>query len=90
MFRPKVLSCIPPSISEKMSFITNLNSADLLIIIIYIFGITWWGLRNAKNETSNDYFLAGRNMTWIVVGLPKAGLFALLPTPFKTAPNLQF
>ena len=52
-----------------MSFITNLNSADLLIIIIYIFGITWWGLRNAKNETSNDYFLAGRNMTWIVVGL---------------------
>lgn len=52
-----------------MSFFTNLNFIDITIIIVYIIGITWWGLKNAKNDTSTDYFLAGRNMTWVVVGL---------------------
>ena len=52
-----------------MSFLTNLHTIDLIIIVVYIIGITWWGLKNAKNETSNDYFLAGRNMNWVVVGL---------------------
>ena len=51
------------------AFFTNLNPIDISIIVVYILGITWWGLKNAKNETSNDYFLAGRNMTWITVGL---------------------
>ena len=51
------------------TFFTNLHAIDITIIVVYIIGITWWGLKNAKNETSNDYFLAGRNMTWIVVGL---------------------
>lgn len=51
------------------AFYTNLNPVDLIIIIIYIIGITWWGLKNAKNESSQDYFLAGRNMTWVTVGL---------------------
>jgi SSS family solute:Na+ symporter len=52
-----------------MSFFTDLHWIDITIIVIYIIGITWWGLKNARNETSNDYFLAGRNMNWIVVGL---------------------
>ena len=50
-------------------FSTNLPWIDITIIIVYILGITWWGLKNAKNDNSNDYFLAGRNMNWVVVGL---------------------
>jgi SSS family solute:Na+ symporter len=47
----------------------NITAFDLIIIALYIIAITWWGLRNARNKTSNDYFLAGRNMSWKVVGL---------------------
>ncbi|MDP4238449.1 MAG: sodium/solute symporter [Bacteroidota bacterium] len=50
-------------------FTTNLPWIDISIIIVYIVGITWWGLKNAKNKNSNDYFLAGRSINWIVVGL---------------------
>ena len=47
----------------------NLTSYDIIIIAVYIVAITWWGLKNAKSKTSNEYFLAGRNMPWQVVGL---------------------
>jgi len=47
----------------------NITAIDLVIIAVYIVAITWWGLRNAKNKSSSDYFLAGRNMSWKVVGL---------------------
>jgi len=50
-------------------FTTNLSWIDISIIIVYVVGITWWGLKNAKNENSNDYFLAGRSKSWMVVGL---------------------
>ena len=49
--------------------ITDINLIDLSIILIYLTGIIWWGLRNAKNKSSTDYFLAGRNMGWAMVGL---------------------
>ncbi|MGL4675418.1 MAG: sodium:solute symporter [Wohlfahrtiimonas sp.] len=31
--------------------------------------IIWWALKNAKSGDSKSYFLAGRSMSWIVVGL---------------------
>lgn len=48
---------------------------DWLIIAAYfalLLGLTWWAiLRN--RETADDYFLAGRNLGWIIVG---ASIFA--------------
>ncbi|EOZ98666.1 sodium/glucose cotransporter 2 [Indibacter alkaliphilus LW1] len=42
---------------------------DLIIIIIYLIGMIVYGLYHAKRESSEDYFLAGRSMTWPVVGI---------------------
>jgi SSS family solute:Na+ symporter len=47
----------------------NLSGIDLSILISFIIFIVWWALRNRKTEDSTAYFLAGRNMSWIMVGL---------------------
>ncbi|MGI9175233.1 MAG: sodium:solute symporter family transporter, partial [Rhodothermales bacterium] len=47
---------------------------DWIIIAIYfliIVGIVWWSSR--KQDTTTDYFLAGRDVGWFAVG---ASLFA--------------
>ena len=48
---------------------------DWLVILAYFLllaGLTWWSIRKNQN-TADDYFLAGRNLGWIVVG---ASIFA--------------
>jgi SSS family solute:Na+ symporter len=48
---------------------------DWLIILAYfafLFGLSWWVIRMGK-ETADDYFLAGRNLGWFVIG---ASIFA--------------
>src|SRR5512133_3851981 len=46
---------------------------DLFIIILYFVSIVglgcWAGLRKKKSEQASDYFLAGRSLTWPVIGL---------------------
>ncbi len=47
---------------------------DWLVIGVYFFGlalVVWWS--STRQKTSEDYFLAGRNVGWFVVG---ASLFA--------------
>ncbi len=54
---------------------TVLSTLDWIIILAYfslILGIAWWVIRRSK-QTSDDYFLAGRNLGWFVVG---ASIFA--------------
>jgi len=54
---------------------SNLPTIDLIIIIIYMFGILAvgvWVVRKQK-MTSSKYFLAGRSLNWVVIG---AALFA--------------
>ncbi|MCB0563470.1 MAG: hypothetical protein KDD01_03755, partial [Phaeodactylibacter sp.] len=54
---------------------TVLATIDWIIILAYfsiILGIAWWVIRQ-KADTSDDYFLAGRNLGWFVVG---ASIFA--------------
>jgi len=54
---------------------TVLATIDWIIIVAYfslILGIAWWVIKK-KDETSNEYFLAGRNLGWFVVG---ASIFA--------------
>ena len=52
-----------------------LATIDWIIIIAYfllIMGIAWWVIRT-NDDTTDDYFLAGRNLGWFVVG---ASIFA--------------
>jgi len=51
------------------------TSWDWLIILLYfglLLGLTWWVARRNK-DTAADYFLAGRNLGWFLVG---ASIFA--------------
>jgi len=48
----------------------GLNRIDLLIIAVYLAGITLFGLRFRKRQrTMRDYFLAGRNIPWWAISL---------------------
>lgn len=54
---------------------TTLATVDWLIIAGYfalILGLAWWVIRQ-RQETSTDYFLAGRHLGWFIVG---ASIFA--------------
>lgn len=42
---------------------------DIIIVIIYLLFIIWWGIKNGKSTDAQSYFLAGRSMPWWVVGL---------------------
>jgi len=48
---------------------SNLAGVDWLIIDGYfaiLFGLAWWIIRKSK-DTTDDYFLAGRNLGWFIV-----------------------
>jgi SSS family solute:Na+ symporter len=48
---------------------------DWIVIVAYflaLLGVAWWVIRQGK-ETADDYFLAGRNLGWFLVG---ASIFA--------------
>lgn len=47
----------------------NLNIIDLVVLVLYIIFIVWWGLKNSKSSDSDAYFLAGRDLKWPMVGL---------------------
>lgn len=52
-----------------------LQTLDWIVIAAYfllILGIAWWVIKRQKT-TSDDYFLAGRNLGWFIVG---ASIFA--------------
>lgn len=48
---------------------SNLSYIDLTVLVLYIVFIVWWALKNGKSKDSDAYFLAGRNLTWPMVGL---------------------
>src|SRR5205814_2726829 len=53
----------------------TLNGIDWLMIALYfsvLLGVAWWVVRRGK-DTATDYFLAGRNLGWWVIG---ASIFA--------------
>ncbi len=53
----------------------TLQTLDWLAIAVYfcvLLGVAWWVVRRGKNETA-DYFLAGRNLSWWIIG---ASIFA--------------
>ncbi|MDQ3682339.1 MAG: sodium:solute symporter [Bacteroidota bacterium] len=54
---------------------TGLQTLDWIVLggyFLILAGIAWWVIKQ-KNKTSEDYFLAGRNVGWFVIG---ASIFA--------------
>ena len=47
----------------------SLSTIDIGIMIAYAVLIILYGLYHAKRKNSEEYFLAGRSMTWFVVGI---------------------
>ncbi|MEM6963964.1 MAG: sodium:solute symporter [Bacteroidota bacterium] len=47
----------------------NLGTIDISIMVLYAVFIIGYGLYHAKRESSEDYFLGGRSMTWPIVGI---------------------
>jgi SSS family solute:Na+ symporter len=48
----------------------GLNSIDFAIIVVYLIGITLFGMRFRKRQrTLRDYFLAGRDIPWWAIAL---------------------
>lgn len=46
------------------------QTLDWIVIFLYfgiIAGISWWSMRQ-KKDSASEYFLAGRNIGWFVVG----------------------
>jgi solute:Na+ symporter, SSS family len=51
-----------------MSALNNLSIFDLIIIGVYFVFIVLIGIRYRKSKDAESYFLAGRSMTWPVIG----------------------
>ncbi len=54
---------------------STLETLDWIVLLGYfaiLLGIAWWVI-SQKNKTTEDYFLAGRNVGWFVIG---ASIFA--------------
>lgn len=47
----------------------NLDTIDLIVMAVYAVFIIGYGLYSAKANSSEEYFLAGRDMTWPIVGI---------------------
>ena len=69
----------------------TLNIIDGMIIICYLVGIIEYGISKGKQKSSEDYFLAGRNLTWPIVGISlfaanigSSTLIGLTADAFKT------
>ena len=52
-----------------------MTSLDWVMVALYfsvLLGVAWWVVSKSKN-TADDYFLAGRNLSWWIIG---ASIFA--------------
>lgn len=47
----------------------DLTTLDFIVMAVYAVFIIGYGLYSAKAQSSEEYFLAGRNMTWPIVGI---------------------
>ena len=51
---------------------SSLHPVDWIVIFLYfvlVFAIAWWAYQKEKeSRTSSEYFLAGRNLGWWIIG----------------------
>ena len=58
--------------TQHVSTMTSLDWAMVALYFSVLLGVAWWVVKKGKN-TADDYFLAGRNLSWWIVG---ASIFA--------------
>ena len=58
--------------NESPSGLTGLDWLAIAIYFAILLAVAWWVIRRAK-DTAADYFLAGRNLAWWIIG---ASIFA--------------
>ncbi|MEI8293384.1 MAG: sodium:solute symporter [bacterium] len=66
---------IPIPFTPLLALTTHMAALDWLAIALYfclLLGVAWWVVSKNK-DTASDYFLAGRNLGWWVIG---ASIFA--------------
>lgn len=55
-------------ITDGPSWVNGLSWADIFIIVVYFIFIVFLGVKYSKSKDEKSYFLAGRGMTWPVIG----------------------
>lgn len=50
------------------NWVNGLSWADILIIVLYFLFIVYLGIKYSKSSDEKSYFLAGRGITWPVIG----------------------
>src|ERR1700757_4557322 len=69
------MNSIFPVLAAALPAHSTLTGVDWIMIALYfsiLLGVAWWVVRRGK-DTAADYFLAGRNLGWWIVG---ASIFA--------------
>jgi len=60
----------PGTLERSIPPLMGLNALDFAIVVVYLGGITLFGLRFRKRQRSlRDYFLADRNLPWWAIAL---------------------
>jgi SSS family solute:Na+ symporter len=59
-------------LGQAQGAFTTLDWIAITAYFILLLGIAWWVIKKSK-DTADDYFLAGRNLGWFIVG---ASIFA--------------
>lgn len=67
-----VLTSIAATVPPPASTLTAIDWVMIGIYFALLAGVAWWVVRSNK-DTAADYFLAGRNLSWWVIG---ASIFA--------------
>lgn len=47
----------------------NLSTSDFVVMGVYLLLILGWGLKHARRQSAEAYFLGGRGMAWPVIGM---------------------
>ena len=47
----------------------NLSTVDVVVMAVYLAAIVGWGFWHSSRSSTESYFLGGRGMPWLVVGL---------------------
>ena len=55
-------------ITNGPDWVNGLSWADILIIFLYFIFIVYLGIKYSKSKDEKSYFLAGRGITWPVIG----------------------
>lgn len=55
--------------SNALIMTSAISYVDIVILVLFIAGVVIWAIYNSKNKSSSDYFLAGKSMSWPVIGL---------------------